>query len=327
MQILYTYRLDGRRPTSTSCVPCNRNGIELKRPLWIPYLLLTLTVLFWAGNFTLGRGIRQLIPPVSLNFWRWAGALAILLPFGLPRVWRQRRLLLRHWKLLALMSFPAIVIFNAFIYMALQTTTAINTALVNAMVPIFIALIAWCIYGEQLKKRQLAGVLISFLGLVFIVTRGELTLLRTLTLSPGDLWTLGASFSWAIYSVMLRRRPREMDPIAFLTMLVGFGLFFSLPWYLWELHLKGGFVLTTETMASMAYVALFPSVLSFIFWNSAVHQVGANRAGIFIHLMPVFSIALAIVFLAEQLRRFHLVGIALIFSGIVLTTWVGSRRI
>ena len=298
----------------------------MKRPSWMPYLLLTLTVLFWAGNFILGRGIRQLIPPVSLNFWRWVGALAILLPFGLPRVWHQRQLLFQHWKMLALMSIPAIVIFNAFIYNALQTTTAINTTLVNAMIPIFIALIAWIVFEEKLKLRQIGGVLVSFLGLVFIVTRGELAMLTTLTLSPGDLWTLGASFAWAAYSVMLRKRPKSMDPIAFLTMLIGFGLVFSIPWYLWELRHVGGFDLTTETIASMAYVALFPSVLSFIFWNSGVQQVGANRAGIFIHLMPAFSIVLAIVFLAERLKFFHLAGIALIFSGIVLTTWPASAK-
>jgi drug/metabolite transporter (DMT)-like permease len=292
----------------------------------MPYILLTLTVLFWSGNFILGRGIRELIPPVSLNFWRWVGALIILLPFGLPRIWRQRLLLLAHWKTVALMSVPAIVIFNAFIYNALQATTAINTTLVNAMTPIFIVLIAWLFVGEQLRKRQLAGVIISFFGLMFIVTRGEWSVLKHVTLSSSDLWTLGAAFSWASYSVMLRKRPKAMDPIAFLTMLVGFGLVLSLPWYLWELNSKGGFYLTSETIASMAYVALFPSVLSFIFWNSAVLKVGANRAGIFIHLMPVFSIVLAIAFLGERLRAFHVLGIALIFSGIVLTTWPGSRK-
>ena len=295
----------------------------MKRPLWMAYFLLTLTVLFWAGNFILGRGIRQMIPPVSLNFWRWVGALTILLPFGLPRLWRQRQHLFKHWKLVALLSIPAIVCFNAFIYKALQTTTAINTTLVNAMIPIFIALIAWAVCGEKLGAYQLTGVLISLLGLLFIVTRGELMLLKELTLSAGDLWTLGASFAWAAYSVALRKRPEAMDPIAFLTLLILFGLLFSLPWYLWELATVGGFDLTPETIASLAYVALFPSVLSFIFWNSSVQQVGANRAGIFIHLMPVFSILLAIAFLDERLQAFHMVGIGLIFSGIVLTTWPG----
>jgi drug/metabolite transporter (DMT)-like permease len=292
----------------------------LKRSSWLPYLGLTLTVLFWSGNFILGRGIRDLIPPVSLNFWRWAGALMVLLPFGLSRVLRQKDLYLKHWKMLALMSIPSIAVFNAFIYTALQTATAINTVLVNAMIPIFIALTAWMVFGDRLTLRQTTGVFVSFSGLLFIVTRGHWTLLRQLTLSTGDFWTLGASLSWAVYSVMLRRRPKQMDPIAFLTLIVGFGLIVSLPFYLWELATLGGFSLTPASLASLGYVAVFPSVLSFIFWNYGVDKVGANRSGIFIHLMPVFSIILAILFLDEQLRGFHAIGMLLIFTGIVLTT-------
>jgi drug/metabolite transporter (DMT)-like permease len=292
----------------------------MKRPAWLPYVLLTLTVLFWSGNFILGRGIRELIPPVSLNFWRWVGALTILLPFSWRAVHRQRALLVAHWKLLALMALPSITIFNTFIYTALQTTTAINTVLVNAMIPIFIALTAWVVFNERLTPRQALGVGISLAGLIFIVTRGNVTTLGVLTFSSGDLWTIGASLSWAIYSVMLRKRPADMDPLAFLTIIIIFGLLYALPFYVWEVWYKGGFGLTPENLAAMVYVALFPSVLAFIFWNSSVAKVGANRAGIFIHLMPVFSVILAVLFLGEQLHLFHLMGIALIFLGIVLTT-------
>jgi len=297
----------------------------LKRVAWWPYLLLTLTVLFWSGNFILGRGIRTFIPPVSLNFWRWVGALAIILPFGLPRIRRQEALFRKHWKMVLLLSMPSIVFFNTFIYHALQTTTATNTVLVNAMIPVFIALMAWPALGERLTARQTLGVLISLAGLLFIVTRGDLSMLRTLSLSRGDLWTLGAGVSWALYSVMLRKRPGQMDPIAFLTLLITFGVFLSLPWYGWELMHKGGFSLSPVSLASLAYVAVFPSVLSFIFWNNGVDKVGANRTGIFIHLMPVFSIILAVLFLDERLRAFHLAGMALIFTGIALTTMPGKK--
>ena len=292
----------------------------MKRTALLPYLLLTLTVLFWSGNFILARGIRELIPPVSLNFWRWVGALAILAPFGIPRLRRQRQLFRRHWRWVFFLSIPAITFFNAFIYHALQTTTATNTVLVNAMIPILIALAAWPALGERMRPRQSAGVLVSLFGLVAIVTRGDPAVLKTLTLSTGDLWTLAAAVSWALYSVMLRKRPAAMDPVAFLTLLIIFGLLASLPWYLWELHHQGGFGLSSATLASLAYVALFPSVLSFIFWNHGIEKVGANQTGIFIHLMPVFSIVMAVLFLDEQLQWFHLLGMALIFSGIALTT-------
>ena len=293
---------------------------------WLPYLLLTLTVLFWSGNFVLGRGIRHLIPPVSLNFWRWVGALAILLPFALPRVVRQRRLVARHWKLMALLSIPSITVFNAFIYSALRSTTATNTALVNAMIPVFIVLLLWVVFKEPVKKRTAAGVLISTVGLSFIISRGNPAALATLTFSNGDLWTLGAGFAWALYSVMLRRRPPQMDPVVFLAVLVAFGVVFSLPFYVWELGRLGGFRLTAASLGSIAYVCVFPSVLAYIFWNSGVDRVGADRAGIFFHLMPVFSIVLAVLFLHERLRLFHLIGMILIFSGIALTTARGRGR-
>lgn len=286
----------------------------------MPYLLLILTVLFWSGNFILGRGIREFIPPVSLNFWRWVGALVILLPFGIPRIRNQQALFRRHWKMVALLSIPSITFFNAFIYSALQTASATNTVLVNAMIPVFIAVIAWPALGDRLRPRQIVGVLTSLLGLLFIVSKGDLSVLGTLTLSKGDLWTLGATMAWALYSVMLRKRPKEMDAIAFLTLLIIFGLIFSLPWYVWEWAHKGGFSLSVTTFGSLVYVAIFPSVLSFIFWNNGIEKVGANRTGIFIHLMPVFSIVMAVLFLGEQPRLFHLFGILLIFCGIALTT-------
>jgi drug/metabolite transporter (DMT)-like permease len=292
----------------------------MKKKAWIPYVLLTLTVLFWSGNFVLGRGIRQQIPAVSLNFWRWVGAFLILLPVGLPAMRRQQALIRHHWKLLVLMSIPSIVIFNTFIYTALKTVTTTNTVLLNALIPIFIAITLWVGYGERLQPRQGLGVAISLCGLVFIITRGDLNVLKTLAFSSGDVWTLGAGISWAIYSVMLRRRPVEMEPLVFLTAMVGIGIVLLIPFYLWELTLKGGFSLSLSNLAAIVYVCLFPSVLSYIFWNRGVDMVGANRAGIFFHLMPVFSIVMAFLFLGERLYRFHLIGIILIFTGIVLTT-------
>ncbi len=287
---------------------------------WLPYLLLTLTVLFWSGNFVLGRGIRELIPPISLNFWRWAGALLVLLPFSLPRTIRQLHLVKKHWRLIVLMSIPSIAVFNAFIYMALQTATTTSTVLVNAMVPIFIGVAARLAFGEPLGPVKLAGVLISLAGLLFIISRGDWGLIRNLSFSKGDLWTLGAALAWAIYSVMLRLRPMEMDPLAFLTAIIASGVVIIFPFYLWEFSTRGGFALSGPEIAAVAYVCTFPSVLAYIFWNRGVELVGAYRAGIFMHLMPVFSILMAAVLLGERLHLYHVIGMVLIFSGIALTT-------
>lgn len=292
---------------------------------WLPYLLLTATVLFWSGNFVLGRGIREQIPPVALNFWRWAGALIVVLPFGWGAVRRQWPLLRKHWRFVALMSIPSITVFNTFIYTALHTATTTNTVLINAMVPIFIGVIARLRFGARMARLQIIGVLISLAGLTFIIFRGDWAMLRHLVFSRGDLWTLGAGLSWALYSVMLRLRPMAMDPLAFLTALIIAGLIFLLPFYLWELSVRGGFALSPPNAAGLAYVCIFPSVLAYICWNRGVDWVGANRAGIFFHLMPVFSILLAALLLGERLHLYHLPGMALIFVGIALTTRGGKR--
>jgi drug/metabolite transporter (DMT)-like permease len=287
---------------------------------WRPYVLLTLTALFWSGNFVLGRGIREVIPPISLNFWRWTGALLILLPLGLPHVRRQWDLVRRHWKLLALLSIPSISIFNTFIYTALQSTTTTNTALVNAMTPIFIALMAWIIFGVRIGLQQAGGVMISLIGLLFIITHGNWQVLTRLSFSGGDVWTLSAALAWAAYSVLLRLRPVQMHPLTFLTVMVAWGLIFLLPFYLWEVSVRGGFEIGTASLSAIVYVSLFPSVLAYIFWNLGVEKVGAGRAGLFMHLMPVFSILLAGLLLDERVRMYHFTGMGLIFCGIVLNS-------
>jgi drug/metabolite transporter (DMT)-like permease len=227
--------------------------------------------------------------------------------------------------MLAVLSIPSITIFNTFIYTALQATTTTNTVLVNAMIPIFIGLAGWLFFGIKMRLPQMAGVLISLSGLLFLVFRGDWTALAQLALSSGDLWTLGAGLAWAMYSVMLRLRPAAMDPFVFLTALVAFGLLFLLPFYLWELSVKGGFALSRASLGGIAYTAIFPSVLAYIFWNRGVDSVGANRAGIFFHLMPVLSILLASFLLGERLYSYHLIGMVLIFIGIALAT-IASRR-
>jgi drug/metabolite transporter (DMT)-like permease len=285
-----------------------------------PYLLLTLTALFWSGNFVLGRGIREMIPPVSLGFWRWACALLILLPFGLPRVRRQWGLVRRHWKLLALLSIPSITVFNTFVYTALQTTTTTNATLVNAMTPIFIVVVSLLVFGVRLRLVQAAGVLISLVGLLFIITQGDWGVFARLSFSSGDGWTLAAALAWAIYSVLLRLKPVQMDPLTFLTVVVAWGVVFLLPFYLYELSSRGGFEISPASVSAILYVSLFPSVLAYIFWNYGVDRVGPGRAGLFMHLMPVFSILLAALLLGERVRWYHVIGMILIFCGIVLNS-------
>ena len=284
------------------------------------YLLLVLTVLFWAGNFVLARGIHDMIPPITLAFCRWGLALLIFLPFSVRSLINQWTVIRAHWKLLAVFSILGITNFNTFVYIALQSTTAINTALVQSFTPVFIVFLSWVIFRERIRIHQGLGVLLSFVGLLWILSRGNATVLWSLRFSSGDLWAVSACISWALYSVLLKLRPRDMTPSAFLESIMILGTIFLIPFFLYELAAKPLMRLTAATLGGIFYVAVFPSVLSYFFWNKAVQMVGANKSGIFVHLMPVFSIMLAWLFLGERLVVYHLIGILLIFSGIVLTT-------
>jgi len=292
----------------------------------MPYLLLTLSALFWSGNFVLSRGMHAEIPPICLAFWRWSVALLILAPFGLRLVYQQRNLIRQHSRFMLFQALLGVTGFNTLIYLAMQSTTAINAVLVNSCIPVIIVVISWLVYHDRLSARQLIGVLISLSGVLLIIAKGEATALLQLSFNRGDLLVLAAAFVWAFYSANLRRYPQGLHPVAYLTGIILIGLIFLMPCYLFELQSGRTMQLNIPTVLTVGYVALFASVLAFICWNRAVREVGANRAGPFIHLMPVFSTILAIIFLDETLLSYHLKGIILVFTGITLTTFAIKKK-
>lgn len=286
----------------------------------LPYLYLVLTTLFWSGNFVIGRGVHDIVPPIALSFWRWGVALLILLPFATHHLWRQRALALKSWRFLVTQGVLGVTGFNTLVYLGLQSTGAINAVLVNSTIPVIIVFISYALYRERITPRQGIGGLISLLGVIWVVTRGAPLTIFALDGTVGDLWVLTAALTWASYSVLLRHYPEGLHPLAFLLAIIIAGLVALAPFYAWE-HQSGRVIrFDRPTLLSVLYVALFASVLAFIFWNRAVRWVGANRAGIFVHLMPVFSTLLAIAFLGERLQNYHLWGIAAVASGIMLTT-------
>jgi drug/metabolite transporter (DMT)-like permease len=284
------------------------------------YVLLIFAVLFWSGNFIVGRGVHNEIPPMTLAFWRWAVALLIILPFSLGHIVRQYDIIRRNIKILTVLAILSVTNFSIFIYMALKLSTATNTVLINSMIPIFIVLVSWLGFKERITLRQSIGIAISLAGLMFIIANGNLSTLISVRFSNGDLWTICAGFSWALYSVLLRKCPIELNPQSFLTTLIIIGTLFISPFYIWEMSTGKTMNISKASIGSIVYVALFASILAYIFWNKAIQIIGANKTGIFIHLMPVFSIILAIIFLDEKLRGYHIKGAILIFSGILLTT-------
>jgi drug/metabolite transporter (DMT)-like permease len=285
-----------------------------------PYLLLTATILFWSLNWIFGRALRDDVPSYSLAFWRWVSACVILLPFAWAHIVRGWPAIRRSWRIMIALGVLGTAFGNLATYTGLKYTTAVSGSILNSFVPVLIIAISWAFLGQKLRASQWAGVLISLCGVLTIVGRGDPAVVFALRINVGDLWIIGSMLLWALYTVCLRWRPSELHPLAFLGATGIVGVVAMLPVYLWSLAAGMHINWTPQAVAGLAYVGLFPSVLAHIFWNNAVLRVGPNKAGMFMHLMPVFASLLAIAFLGERLQLFHVAGMALIVCGIWLTS-------
>ncbi|UCH47355.1 MAG: DMT family transporter [Betaproteobacteria bacterium] len=286
-----------------------------------PYLLISLAVLSWAGNWVLGRGMRNEIGPVAMGFWRWTLALALILPFCWSELRTKWPVVRRHWWQLTLLGILGAVVFNTMVYVGLQYTETTNSALFNSIVPIYIVVLSWLFLGERISLRQGIGITLSVLGVLIIVTRGNPLSLLEASFNVGEIWIVVAMLLWAIYTILLRWRPRELSAIAFLGAMLLLSLPTLLPFYGWELYQRGTFQLSASTVGTLVYYATVPSAIAYLMWNRGVAQVGPTRAGHMSHLLPVFTVILAVVFLDERLYPFHYLGAACVFLGIGLTTW------
>ena len=285
-----------------------------------PYLLLTLTTLFWSGNMVLGRAIRDDVPPLSLAFWRWAIALALTLPLALPHLRSQWPLLKRGWKEIFILGLLGVGGYNTLAYVALQYTAATNAVLLNSFIPIATIALSWAFLKKHLHGIEWIGVLLSFIGVAAIVCRGSLDTLAGLSLNVGDLWMLAAVLTWALYTIGLQWRPAGVNPMLMLAAFTLVGLLALAPAYAWEIAQGRTINTNAGVLAGIAYTGIFPGFLGYIFYNRAVGEVGASKASLFIHLMPVFGTLLSAIFLGEIPHVYHYAGIVLIFAGIYLTT-------
>ncbi len=285
-----------------------------------PYLLLILTTLFWSGNMVIGRAIRGDVPPLALAFWRWTIALVFTLPLALPHLRSQWPLLKRGWKAILVLGLLGVGSYNTLAYIALQYTTATNAVLLNSFIPIVTITLSWAFLNKQLHSIEWFGVLLSLSGVATIVSHGQLATLIGLSLNVGDLWMLVAVFAWALYTIGLQWRPDGVNPMLMLAAFTVVGLFALAPAYAWEITRGRTLKLGVDALVGIAYTGLLPGFLGYVFYNRAVGEVGASKASLFIHLMPVFGTLLSAIFLHEIPQAYHYVGIALIFLGIYLTT-------
>ncbi|MFM9972681.1 MAG: DMT family transporter [Burkholderiales bacterium] len=281
---------------------------------------MAITAFLWAANFVIGRGIQGELPPLAMAFWRWTLASTVLLPFAAAPLWRQRAVIAREWKILLVLGVLGAGSFNTLVYVGLGSTTATNALLLNSSIPVLIAGIAWLFMGQKVGLRQAAGIAVSLVGVATIIFRGDLTHLLDLHINPGDIWVFAAMVVWALYTLLLKRRPADLTPLPFLATTIFIGTLANLPFYLVDLARGAQAHWSIASFTAVTYFGVFPSVIAYLFWNKAVAEVGPTRAGIFIHLMPVFGTLLAVLFLDETFHAFHALGFALILIGILVAS-------
>ena len=282
-----------------------------------PYLLLTLVPLFWGGNAVVGRGMTEFISPITLAWTRWTVAFLLILPFALPSVRRDWQTIRSSWKMLLLLSLLGITIFNTLFYVALQTTQAINAALMQSAGPAVIVLLSWWWFGERTNQRQWLGLSLCFLGVGLVLFQGSWEVLQKFELVPGDLWLLPAVLAYASYTTLLRIKP-AISLMSFLAVTFALGGSMLIPPMLLEWYWVGLPQGSLQLAWAVGYVSIFPSILAFLFWNRGVELIGPNLGGLFINLVPVFASLLAIIFLGENFQWYHAGGMLLVLSGMLL---------
>jgi len=293
---------------------------------WIgrqPFLLLSLAMLFWAGNSVLGRAVRGEVPPVGLAWWRWVVALTIILAFAWPQVRRDLPELRRHWRVVMLLGCLGIASFNTFLYMGLQHTTAVNGMVVLSTMPVGIVALSFLLFRDRISGRQALGIALSMAGALAVIARGDWSRIADFQVNPGDLLIGAATASYAAYSACLRKRP-ALHPMSFIAATFLVGALALTPFYVWE-STAGGYPmpLSWTALGAVAYVGIFPSILSYLCFNRGVELVGANRAGPFFHLHLLFGALLSIAILGETPALYHGLGLALIVPGLYLASRKG----
>ncbi len=290
-----------------------------------PYVLLTQTSLFWAGNIVLARHVAGHVPPLTVCCLRWIGTFLILLPFAWPHLKRDWPVLRKHLPLLLLLSALGFAYNNAISYWAMQYTEALNALLMQSASPLFVALWLLLLFGVRLTGAQLAGITISLTGVLTIILRGDWSALAGISFNRGDLMFASSLVSFGLYSALMPRRP-VTHPLSLISFTTCCGALMLVPFSIWEFSTGVTLKFDSTSMATLAYVIVFPSTLAYLFFNRGLALIGPNRAAPFLHLVPVFGSAMAILLLGEQLRLFHLAGYALVLAGVVIASRRASAR-
>ena len=291
-----------------------------KQSNFLAYIFLLLTVTFWAGNFVVGKFASLYeVPPFSLNFYRWFFAWLILAPFTIPEIIKKKDYIISNYKLFIVLGVTSITIFNSIVYYSLNFTQVISGVLMISTIPVMIMFFSSILKIEKTNIFQIIGVILSFLGVIIIITKANFEILKNLNFNKGDITMVIAMLSWALYSTLLKKQKYEISQLSLLQVVMSFGLIFLIPIYFIEYQL--GFRITLEKpfILILSYVVLLPGLASFILWIKGISIIGANRSGVFLHLMPIMSAIMAMIIFNEKFMFYHMLGACFIITGILLS--------
>ena len=286
----------------------------------LAYFILILTTIFWSGNFIVGKAASMYqIQPFSLNFYRWFFAGLILLPFTYKEIINNKKYILDNLGFFIILGITSITIFNSIVYYSLYYTQVISGILMISTIPVWIIFISSILRIEKTNIFQILGVILSLTGVIFIITKADLNLIKNLDFNKGDLSMVVAMFSWAIYSALLKSKKYKISQFSLLEIVIICGLIFLIPIYLIEMNMGNLIILGKPFYLILGYVVIFPGLAAFFFWIKGISIIGANRAGIFLHLMPIMGAIMAMLIFDEKFMFYHILGAVFIIAGITLS--------
>ena len=284
------------------------------------YIMLVCATLFWSGNFIVGKfAFLENIPPLSLVFYRWSLVWLILLPFTIKEILKHKDTILKNLPILFFLGFTSVGLFNSFTYLSLVHTQVINSTLFNTAIPAVIILLCFLFKIEKTNKFQILGLVISVLGILSIITKLDIEIFLSLNFNKGDIIMIGGVITWGVYSTLLKKKKFTLPLLTLVHVICTFGLICVFPQFLYEFSQGQLIEFNNNIFYILIFLALFPSIGSYYCWAGAVSIIGANRAGIFLSLIPLFSTIMAITFFNEQFHFFHFIGATLIILGLFLS--------
>ena len=285
-------------------------------------IVLCFASLFWSGNFVIGRlaSVESLVSPLSLGFYRWVIAFIILTPFCFSRAFKEFPLLKKQPGMIFLIVLTGPTLFNTLVYLGLTATTVINALLIISTTPMLIILLNKLLYRIDANRYQMIGIIISLLGVSYVITKGNYQNIFQSDFYYGDLFILLAVTSWALYSIFLKKNETGVSGFSFLYISFGLTVILLFPVYLFDIFIQGNYLkVSQQSLLAIGYTGIFPSIFSYICWNTGVALIGANKSGPYLHLMPVFGGILAFLVFQETLQIYHYVGIVSVIVGIIIT--------